>query len=156
MRFQIKALSPEPFRELFMLDDAALAARRARRVIADAKPGFPCRVSLRDADIGEALILFHFAHLDRASPYASSHAIFVRENAEQAMPEVDEIPALLATRLLSVRVFDRNAMMLGADVVPGTALKKALLEAFSDEATEFVDIHNAKPGCFAARAVRAV
>ena len=155
MTFQIKALSPEPFRELFALDDAALAARRARSVIADARPGFPCRVSLRDADIGERLILVHFAHLNKASPYAASHAIYVREDAQQAMPEVGEIPALFETRLLSIRSFDDDAMMLGADVVPGTALKDALLEAFTDGATEFVDIHNAKPGCFAARAVRA-
>lgn len=41
------------FRPLFGLDEASLAARGARRVIADAKQGFPDRVALRDADLCE-------------------------------------------------------------------------------------------------------
>lgn len=49
MGFQISGLSREQFQEFFELDDGELAARGARRYVADKKPGFPCRVSLIDA-----------------------------------------------------------------------------------------------------------
>ncbi len=35
MNFRIRGLSPEPFKAIFDLDDAALAARGAQRVFAD-------------------------------------------------------------------------------------------------------------------------
>src|SRR3546814_13392189 len=60
-------LSPEPFAALFALDDAALAARNARRVTATADRGFPCRVSLADARAGEQLILLHHISHDVAT-----------------------------------------------------------------------------------------
>ena len=51
--FQISALRRRDFDEWLSLDDEQLAARGARRYIADRKPGFPCRVSLADAEPGE-------------------------------------------------------------------------------------------------------
>ena len=51
--FQISALPLETFAPFFDLDDTALAARGARRYVATKKPGFPCRVSLEDAEEGE-------------------------------------------------------------------------------------------------------
>ena len=51
--FVFRALSDTDFAALFELDDNQLAARGIERVRADAKPGFPCRVSLCDAEIGD-------------------------------------------------------------------------------------------------------
>ena len=56
--FVLRGLDPAPFAPLFALDDDALEACDARRVVATSKPGFPCRVSLVDAEPGEALIGF--------------------------------------------------------------------------------------------------
>ena len=53
MDYRITGLSPEPFRHLFGLPDDALAAHGAIRYIADAAPGFPDRIELRDAQPGE-------------------------------------------------------------------------------------------------------
>src|SRR6476619_2992946 len=50
--FQIKSLQYTEFCELFKLDDHELEKTGAVRMIVDRKPGFPCRVSLRDAEIG--------------------------------------------------------------------------------------------------------
>lgn len=53
MPFRIRGLDPEPYRHLYGLTDAELAARTARRLVADTSPGFPDRVELRDAEPGE-------------------------------------------------------------------------------------------------------
>ncbi len=155
MSFRIKALPLSEFRPLFDLSDAELAAQGVLRQVADRSPGFPCRVSLRDADPGETVLLINYEHLPVATPYRSRHAIFVRENAVQAHPGLNEVPEVLLTRLLSVRGFDEAGMMLEADAIPGTALATTIERMFEREALAYLHIHNAKPGCFAARAERA-
>lgn len=154
MTFRITALDPAPFAPLFELDDAALAARGARRVIADASSCFPCRVSLADAAIGETLILVNHQHLAGATPYAASHAIFIRQGAEQAQPAPGEVPLVLSRRLLSVRGYDEQSLMVDADVLEGVGLADHLEAVFARPEVSFVHIHNARPGCFAAAAVR--
>ncbi len=63
MSFVIAGLDPAPFRYLYGIDDAALAAEGVVRVVADGKPGYPCRVTLEDAEPGEALLLLNYEHL---------------------------------------------------------------------------------------------
>lgn len=155
MTFRITALDYAPFAPLFTLSDAELASRGARRVVADTSTGFPCRVSLEDAAVGETLILANHRHLDGDTPYAASHAVFVRAGARPATPVPGEIPAVLRRRLLSVRAYDADRMMIDADVVPGESVAPALAALFARPETAFVHIHNARPGCFAAAAVRA-
>jgi hypothetical protein len=154
MPFQIHALPKTPFTDLFTLSDADLQRQGMRRVIADTKPGFPCRVSLQDADIGEELLLLNYSHLDGNTPYAANHAIYVRKDAEQASPLPGDIPAVLATRLLSVRAFDDRNMMVAADVTDGKGLAPVLDAFFADAAVAVIHLHNAKQGCFAARVTR--
>lgn len=155
MTFRISALDYAPFAPLFDLTDDQLAAHQACRVIADAEPGFPCRVSLVDAKPGETLILTHYRHMTMASPFAASHAIYVRRNARRARPATAEIPQLLRSRLLSIRGFDDRGFMAGAAVTEGTDLDSALDDLFHNPRIAFIDIHFAGPGCFAARAMRA-
>ena len=70
MDFRISGLSVAPFAPLFGLSDAELAARNAVRRVCDAKPGFPCRVSLMDAEPGERVLLLHHEHQPAAPPRA--------------------------------------------------------------------------------------
>lgn len=155
MTFQIHALPEAPFRPLHALSDADLAAQGARRVICDAQPGYPCRVSLEDAAPGERLLLLNHEYLSAASPYRGTHAIYVRETARQAHPGVGEVPASLATRLLSVRAFGADDMMRSAEVLEGAALAGWLEGAFADPSVAYIHVHNARQGCFAARVTRA-
>jgi hypothetical protein len=155
MHFQISGLPLNSFAPLFALSDEELAHHDAVRVIADRSPGFPCRVSLQDAEVGERLILLNYEHLAIASPYRSRHAIYVRESATEAQLGSDEVPAQLRTRLLSVRAFDGRSMMKGAEVTPGTALERVIELLFSTPDVTYLHIHNAKPGCYAARVDRA-
>ncbi|MFC5344318.1 DUF1203 domain-containing protein [Brevundimonas staleyi] len=155
MTWRIEALPLDPFTRYFAMTDAELAEVGARRMIADAPNSAPCRVSLRDADVGDALILVNHAHLTApSSPYRQAGPIFVREIAEQSPAFVDAVPDMVSTRLVSARAFDRDAMMLDADVVPGADLAPRLDQWFADPAVDQVQIHTARRGCYLARAVR--
>ena len=57
MSFQIHALPAEHFQPLFRMSEQELASVRATRMVVDTKPGYPCRVSLADAEVGETVIL---------------------------------------------------------------------------------------------------
>jgi hypothetical protein len=122
MSFVIEGIDPAPFQALFGRSDAELATLGVIRMIADAKPGFPCRVTLEDAEPGEAVLLLNHEHLPADTPYRSRHAIFVREGADTAARYEDAVPVQLSGRLLSVRAFDDGDMMTDADVTEGTQL----------------------------------
>ena len=155
MSFQIHALSPAPFAPLFAMSDDELRSRLATRITVDAKPGYPCRVSLADAEIGETVILVNFEHQPADSPYRASHAIFVREHAGQAFPAAGSVPEALASRLISVRAFDDKHFLVNADVVDGSRLSESIPAMFQDPEVAYLHLHHAKPGCFAARVTRA-
>ncbi|MBZ5554522.1 MAG: DUF1203 domain-containing protein [Acidobacteriia bacterium] len=146
--FQIVALSRENFVHLFSMNDAELAAQGARRLRVDEDPGYPCRVSLMDAPIGEGVILTPFKHHNVDSPYQSAGPVFVRETAQTARPEVNEIPLMFHHRLLSARAYDNTAMMRGAKVVEGRSLEEAIRHFFSDRDVAYLHLHNAGAGCF--------
>lgn len=152
MNFQIKALNATEFKPLFDLTDAELAQRKATRLVVQEHPGTPCRVSLQDARVGETVLLLNYAHLDVRSPFSATHAIFVRQNAEQVQLTVNEVPEVLKTRILSLRCFDAKHMMIAADLVQGASISEALAQAFENPDVTYAHIHFAKPGCFAATA----
>jgi Protein of unknown function (DUF1203) len=153
--FTVRGLTPEPFQGLFDLSDDELEKRRAKRYIADRKPGFPCRVSLQDAEAGDEVILTNFTHLPSESPYRSTHAVFVRKAATAAAVYTDSLPEMLCSRLLSVRAFDAKDMLVGADVIEGDRTEEVIARFFEDPAVEFLHVHFAKPGCYACRIDRA-
>ncbi len=126
MGFKVSALDREEFAPLFGLSNEQLSERGIVRRVADQQPGFPCRVSLQDAEPGETLLLLNYEHLAVASPYRARHAIYVRENARTATPAVNEIPGVLRKRLLSLRAYDRSGMMVEADVVHGSDVEPVI------------------------------
>jgi hypothetical protein len=152
---RILGLSPDPFAELFSLDDAALAARRALRVLADEKPGFPCRVSLEDAEPGEELVLVNYEHQPAHSPFRASHAIYVRRAARERYDRVGEVPAQLRSRPLSLRAFDARGMLVDAELASGCELEPAARSLLASPRVDYLHAHFARPGCYAARIERA-
>lgn len=156
MSFRISSLPVEPFRQLFGLPDEELLKHGARRAVADAKPGFPCRVTLADAEPGETLLLLNYEHLPvPSSPYRAKGPIFVRESAQSAAAVIDSVPDYLARRILSVRAYDQDGIMLDADVVEGRELAPAITRFFEDGQVAYLHAHFAKRGCYAARIDRA-
>ncbi len=155
MNFRTRGLAPEPFTGLYGLADDELAARGARRYIADACPGFPDRIEVRDVDKGAAVLLVNHLHQPGETPYRASHAIFVREGAERAYDAVNEIPAALRVRPLSVRAFDSSHWMVDADLCDGQVLEPLIRKFLSDAGVAYLQVHFAKRGCYGARVERA-
>ena len=155
MDFQIRALDEQPFCRLFGQESEVLARQGIERKTVDGRPGYPCRISLRDVDVGETVLLVNYEHLPGTSPYRSSHAIFVREGATKATVDRNEIPEMLRIRLLSVRAFDEKGMMIDADVVDGHQLEPVICRMLSNRSVDFLHLHNAKHGCFMARVDKA-
>ena len=155
MNFQISGLDEGRFQHLFGQAPEELAKYAVERMTVESQPGYPCRVSLRDVNVGETVLLMNYEHLSTRSPYRSSHAIFVKEGASEATVGKSQIPEMLRIRLLSVRSFDANGMMVDADVVDGHNLETMIERMLSIESVDFLHIHNAKRGCFMARADRA-
>ena len=154
MAYRIEGLSPAPFQPLFGLSDEALAELGARRVTADGRRAFPCRITLDDAGAGETLILLNHVSQDAATPYRASHAIYVREGASEPARYVDETPPVFDGRTLSLRGFDAEGMMQGALLaLPGEADAR-IRELFEQPGIVSIHAHNAARGCFSARIER--
>jgi hypothetical protein len=154
MTYRIEGLHPEAYAGLLDLDEEGLAHRLARRVRADSKPGFPCRVTLEDAEPGETLILFNHVSHDVATPFRSAYAIYVRQTATAPACYVDEPPPVFSGRALGLRGFDPEGMLRGALLaLPGEADRK-IRTLFERPEIETIHAHNAAAGCFAARIVR--
>ena len=155
MNFLISGRPMEPFSAFFKLSDEALKAHNAKRCVADSKPGFPCRVSLIEAEPGETVLLLPYVHQDVNGPYQSSGPIFVRENAKAASLGVNELPEVVKSRLMSVRAYSKDSLMLASAVVEGSGLVAQIAEFFANEEVAYLHLHNAKPGCFSCRVDRA-
>jgi hypothetical protein len=154
MSFRIRGLSPDLFRGHFEMSDAQLRSAGAVRVIADGAT-FPCRVSLRHAAIGEELLLLNYEHQPATTPYRACHAIYVGRGSTHAFDAVDVVPEVIESRLVSVRAFDAGHMMIDADVVEGTRAAQLFERLFSNSQTSYLQVHNARRGCYSARVERA-
>lgn len=100
------------------MSDAELRSLGAVRVIAE-DAGFPCRVSLKHAPIGDELLLLNYEHQGANTPYRASHAIYVARSSSEPFDAVDVVPEVIESRLVSVRAFDARHMMVDAEVVEG-------------------------------------
>jgi hypothetical protein len=154
MPFRVSGLCPEPFRHLYGLTDAQLLARGARRYTVDKSPGFPDRIELRDLAAGETALLVNYTHQDADTPYRASHAIFVREGAEQSCSLIDEIPEVMQRRMLSLRAFDAAHMMVDASLVDGRQARDTIERLLGDDTIAYIQAHYAQRGCYAARIER--
>lgn len=152
MTFRITGLPAEPFRPLFDLSDDALAAQGAVRRVADA--AYPCRVSLTDSAPGDELILLNYEHHAVQSPYRMRFAIYVRRG-EERFDAVDRVPEQLRTRTLAVRAFDAAGMMVERELVEGRDLDGAIGRLLGDPRADYLHVHFAAAGCYAARVERA-
>ncbi|MFL6677080.1 MAG: DUF1203 domain-containing protein [Burkholderiaceae bacterium] len=152
--FRLVGLAAENFEPFFAMSDDELAALGARRVVADAPTGFPCRVSLADAAPGDELLLLPFEHLSTRSPYRATGPVFVRRGVPRAVLAPGEIPPYVTRRAMSVRAYDANDMMVDADVCDGADVRGALDRMLADDAVAFIHLHNAKRGCFSCRVER--
>jgi hypothetical protein len=152
MKFRIRGLEATQFAHLFALPDTELAVQGAVRKIADGP--HPCRISLTDAAPGDEVILVNYEHHAVASPYRMRFAIYVRKN-EETFDTVGHVPDQLRRRTLAVRGFDDKGMMAGWELIEGIWLEEAIERQFADPRVQYLHIHFAAPGCYAASVERA-
>lgn len=155
MSYRVIGLHAEPFQPLFGLDDIELAARNVKRYVVDRTPGFPDRIEMRDCEPGETVLLLNHVSQTAETPYQASHAIFVREGATETYDVIDAIPDVMRVRLLSLRGFSADGMMLDADVVEGRDIETVIARMFDNPEIASIHVHNAKRGCYAGRIERA-
>lgn len=153
--FQVQPLSVTPFLPLFGVSDEVLKAHGIVAQIADKTPGFPCRVSLRDAEPGERVFLLNYEHQPADTPFRASHAIYVREGVEDIRLAPGELAPVFTGRTLSVRAFDAAGMMVAAELAEGIAAGAVLEALLARENVAYLHVHFAKFGCYAAKVVRA-
>jgi hypothetical protein len=153
--FRLVGLPPEPFERFFAMSSSELAANGTRRMVADEPTGYPCRVSLVDADVGDELVLVSFEHLAVASPYRSAGPLFVRKGVPRAVLAAGEIPPYVTRRSMSVRAYDCADMMVAGEVCEGTRVREPIERLLADPVVSFIHLHNAGRGCFSCRVERA-
>jgi hypothetical protein len=153
--WHLSGIDHRRFERLFDMSDQELGRIGAVRRIATEWPGFPCRVSLEDAQVGEELLLLPYEHHPRASPYRASGPIFVRRGSKRRVLAAGEMPAYVSSRLMSVRAYDAAAFMIDASVCEGTAVAAELDRVFARTDVAYVQLHNARQGCFSCQVERA-
>ena len=155
INFQLIGIDHTPFQALFDLSDEQLSQLSAKRCFAKESPGYPCRISLEDAQVGEELLLVPYLHQAVASPYRASGPIFVRRGVQQRQLSIGEVPSYVTNRFMSVLAYDSEHMMVAASVCEGIATGGEITEYFRRSEVAYIHLHNAKRGCFSCKAVRA-
>ncbi len=122
--------------------------------IADESPGYPCRQCLRDAEVGDELILVSHDPFASESKYRSASPIFLHRRSCAPQAADGELPAQLTRRQLSVRSFDESEMMIDATVIDGHDLEETILGFFDDAESHRIHVHNAQRGCWAVNVER--
>lgn len=155
MSFVINGLAPQSFAHLFGLPDDVLSRQNIVRKTVEAKPGYPCRITLQDAEPGETVLLLNHESHSAPTPYASRYAIYVREGAAAASTYRDELPPVFTGRPIALRLFSEEGMLLGADMGRGEELVAKIEAAFARAGVAYIHAHNAMHGCFSAEIRRA-
>ena len=150
MTYKISGNSPHAYQHMFEMDETQLAAINARRVIATASTGYPCRATLEDAEKGERLILFNHVSHDVKGPYRSSYAIYLREISDRAAQYVDTVPPVLRGRPIALRGFDENGNLRNAAMALADDADLQIRKLFAQDEIAYIHAHNAAHGCFAA------
>src|SRR5438477_13124028 len=94
-------------------------------------------------------------HLVVDSPYRASGPVFVRETSKEVELTPCEIPDVVAGRVMSVRAYNDQGLMVNAAVTPGKELESQIEKFFGDAKISYLHLHNAGAGCDSCRVERA-
>ncbi|WP_173012663.1 DUF1203 domain-containing protein [Niveispirillum sp. SYP-B3756] len=154
MNYRISGLSSDLFAPLFGLDDATLATQGIHRMVAPDEGMYPCRVTLADVPAGTPVLLLRFCHQPANSPYRAEGPIFVTEGPVPTRVVENTVPPMMAKRLLSVRAYNRDDLIVEADVVDGKEADGLLRDYLARSDIAYLHVHFAKRGCYAGRVDR--
>jgi len=110
---------------------------------------------MTDLEIGETALLINHTSMEKKTPYMASHAIFIKEEMQSPYNETNKIPDMMFRRLLSLRAFDEDGMIIDDAVVTGEAIETSIREMLENPKVEHIDAHHAGRGCFSSLIKRA-
>lgn len=153
--FRITGLPLDQFSHLFGSTDEQLALQGMQRITADTHQGYPDRIEMCEAAVGETLLLLNHTFQSANTPYRGSHAVYVREAAKQKYDRLNQVPDVMRRRLLSLRAYDASHMMIDADICDGQQIEALIELLFSNPSVAYIHVHYAKRGCYSGRVDRA-
>jgi len=154
MNYKISGLKAEPFAHLFGQSESYLNKHNAIRQTVACYPGYPDRISLCDIPVGETALLINHIYQPAATPYFGTHAIYIREGCTRQGIYLNELPEVMQGRILSLRAFDDKHFLIEADIVEGKSAESLIAQFFNDPQVSYIQIHNAKRGCYSCFAER--
>lgn len=155
MSYIVTGLRSDLFAPLFGLDEEALARQGIRRMVAPDAGLYPCRVTLADVAAGTPVLLLSYRHQPANSPYRAEGPIFVTEGRADTAIARDEVPPMMARRILSVRAYDGDDMIVDADLVDGGQADDLFRRYLDRPDVAYLHVHLARRGCYAGRVDRA-
>jgi len=154
--YVVTGLPIEQFAPLFGQSDKALAAQGVVRCVVDSPSGFPSRVDLEDAAVGDTVLLLNYEHQSADTPFRSRYAIYVNERAEATRRTVGELPGAIAARdAVSLRAFSREGMLRDAALAMRGEVEATIARQFANPEVAYIHAHVASAGCYLARIDRA-
>ncbi|MFV3129602.1 DUF1203 domain-containing protein [Niveispirillum sp. KHB5.9] len=154
MAYRVTGLQSAPFAHLFGLDDQALADKGVRRMVAPGDGLYPCRVTLADVPAGTPVLLLSYQHQPANGPYRAEGPIFVTEGPAETVVATDAVPGMMEKRILSVRAYDADDMIVDADVVEGKEADALFRRYLEVPEVAYLHVHLARRGCYAGRVDR--
>ena len=118
---------------------------------------YPCRHCLLEASARSGMLLFSYQTPKPRSVYGQPTAIFMCARACNRFEASDTIPDIVRNRMVSLRTFDRNGMMIyhANEIVDGGDYDAAVRRIFSRDGVAFINAHTAKAGCMLCHIERA-
>ena len=148
IEFQVSGIQTAEIQDIINYDESSWIRSNIKKVTVDSKPGYPCRWSLEDAEIGEEVLLFTYTHHAVESPYRSSGPVYIRPMAKQAQLKPNQLPLMLHHRLLSLRVYNQKAFMIDARTIEGKVTEETIQDIFRNPEASYIHVHNSGPGCY--------
>lgn len=148
MKYQVSGLKSDPFIHLYGQSDTYLKQHGVIRVKVDKDLGYPDRISLCDIPAGNNALLLNHIYQAAKTPYFGCHAIFVWEGHTGQGLYINELPQVMTSRLLSLRAFDEDHLLVRADVCEGSDAERIIYAFFNDPAVSYIQVHHAKRGCY--------
>ena len=110
--------------------------------------GEPLRCCLRDAEPGEAAILFGYEPRLPASPYREIGAVYAHATACSGPASRSEYPAAWRGRPQILRAYDRRGWIHAARVHDGHDPESVIADLLADPAVEQIHSRNVAYGCY--------
>ena len=109
----------------------------------------PCRRCLRDAAAGDPLVLAAYDPFTGRTPYAGEGPVFVHADGCERFPSAPgAMSERLGGRMLSIRAYDGDAMLVSAAVMRGEHFAERVGDLLHADGVAFLHVHFAGPGCF--------